>query len=356
MEEVEYREYQVRAVGNTVKAVADGHEHILLLSPTGSGKTVMALTIAKMLREIYGYTTGWCAMRRHLLLQASDENDGKVGEPIQFFSMFDKDPPHSDVLIFDEGHHTAADSAITIYRKVHPKIHLGLTATPFRLDRQKLCFSKIIQDCGIRALIDQGYLAPYHHYTFDKPWTPENVADVYLKSKARWGKTVGYFLTKNECDACADIIRAAGTPCEVVWADSDQESQINAFRSGDVPILLNMVILTEGFDCPDLQTVFVRPSSKGPAIQMTGRVLRPKPYAQVVQNNDTNWPFTRTASPEQKFVLNQHGEWENRDAESGIITAASHNSMLAITRIQVDIPKFISKHRKKPRMFGHEVL
>jgi len=350
---IETREYQTRIIDTVIAAVADGHSHILIEAPTGAGKTIIAHLIAQRLYEIYGYGAGWCAMRRHLLHQAAAENRNKIRfKHIQYFSMFSKNPPSVDLLIDDEGHHTAAESAVTIYQKTNPQVHIGLTATPFRTDRMKLCFSKIIKDAGIRSLIDQGYLAPYHHYTFDKPWTPENVADVYLGDIERWGKTVGYFLTRNECEACAAIIRARGIKCEVVWANSDQESQINAFMRGEVPILLNMFILTEGFNAPDLKTVFVRPGSKGPTIQMTGRVLRPKPYAQVVQNNDTKWPFVRTASAERKFILSSHSKWEDRSIVSDKILAASKNTILAIPKIDIKMPSYIDKHRRKAHIFG----
>jgi len=257
-------------------------------------------------------------------------------------------------ILIHNCHHTAAESAVTIYQKVAPQIHIGLTATPFRTDRMKLCFSRIIKDAGIRSLIDQGYLAPYHQYTFDFDWTPENVATVYLEGRERWGKTVGYFLTRDECDACAAIIRANGVPCKVVWANSDQEAQIAAFMRGDVPILLNMFILTEGFNAPDLQTVLVRPGSRGPTIQMVGRVLRPKPYAQVVQNSHTRWPFTRTASAERKFIMNAHGQWEERGVIGERLSAASRQALMAIPHISVDMPKYIDKHRKKPSVFGRD--
>lgn len=352
---VEAREYQQRIIRNTLDAVEEGHKHILIEAPTGAGKTIIAHLIAIELYKRYGYTAGWCAMRRHLLAQAAEENANKIGHKhIEYFSMFDKQPPKVDVLIDDEGHHSAAESAVTIYQKVAPEIHIALTATPFRTDRMKLCFSKVIKDAGIRSLIDQKYLAPYHHYTFDNPWTPEIVADIYMNSMERWGKTVIYFLTRRECEACADIIRASGIPAEVVWAGSDQEAQIEAFRIGDVPVLLNMFILTEGFNDPSLQTVMVRPGSRGPTIQMTGRVLRPKPYAQVVQNNETKWAFTRTASAEKRFVLNPHGQWEDRDVENAQIATASKRMIMTIPHIKTSMPKYIGKHRKKSRIFGRD--
>ncbi len=59
-------------------------------------------------------------------------------------------------------------------------------------------------------------------------------------------------------------IMELGVSAEVVTATSDRERQIEDFEAGRTEVLLSMAILTEGFDCPSLQTVFCRPSSKGP--------------------------------------------------------------------------------------------
>ena len=49
-----------------------------------------------------------------------------------------------------------------MYNAIKPKVVIGLSATPFRTDRMRLPFSKIIKDAGIRALIDGGWLAQFH--------------------------------------------------------------------------------------------------------------------------------------------------------------------------------------------------
>ena len=58
------------------------------------------------------------------------------------------------------------------------------------------------------------------------------------------------------------------------------------------------MVLTEGFDDPSLRTVWVRPSGKGPTIQMAGRVLRKfgDTVKQVVQCRQTRHPFVKTAT------------------------------------------------------------
>ena len=48
---------------------------------------------------------------------------------------------------------------------------VGLSATPFRADKVKLCFDSVIKDAGIHGLIQDGYLAQYHHYTLSTDFT-----------------------------------------------------------------------------------------------------------------------------------------------------------------------------------------
>ena len=355
---LEVRDYQARIVERTLQAVQDGHRHVLIESPTGSGKSLMAHLIAQALHEKYGWTTGWTTMRRHLLMQAEADNRRLLGFPhVKYFSLFDKHPPTGiDVLIEDEGHHSASETSTTLYQMLKPKLFLATTATPFRTDRMKLCFSRVIRDAGIRALIDGGWLAPFHQYTFDEQWTPQVVADLYLRDRERWGKTVMYFLTLDECYQCAQVLQLAGVRCEVVHGSSDQEAQIEAFEKGEVPVLLNVVVLTEGFDSPTLKTVFVRPGSKGPTIQMAGRSLRKhpaKPFAQIVQNNHAHWPFTKVASAEAKFVL-ENGDWRTRASADGLVRAAHTNTLLAIPDLEVSLPQYL-KRKGRRRRFGPQV-
>jgi superfamily II DNA or RNA helicase len=359
--ELEVRDYQQRIVANVLDAVQDGHKSVLLESPTGAGKSLMAHLVAKELYRRYGWKTGWTAMRRHLLGQAQADNRKLLGfEHVKYFSMFDKTPPTDvDVLILDEGHHSASETATTLFGMIKPKLFLAMTGTPFRSDRMKLCFSRTIRDAGTRALIDSGWLSPFHQYTFEGNWTPQMVADLYLREPERWGPSVVFFLTLAECFRCQRLLQSGGIRCEVVHGSSDQESQIAAFNRGEVPVLLNVIVLTEGFNAPQLQTVFVRPGSKGPTIQMAGRALRKhpgKPFAQIVQNAKTKWPFTKIASAEEKFVLGGD-QWRRREVIPGRVKAASINTILSIPDIDVQLPKFLThkRNKRRRRINGHGV-
>src|SRR5258708_6899378 len=168
---VQPRPYQERIVARAVELFTNqGLRSILIDSPTGSGKTIMALLIARALQESLGVRVGWVAMRRFLLAQAREENDRHaIGVDAEYISMFDRDPPTGlDLLVVDEAQHDAAQSMAVLHQRVRPRFILGLSATPFRADRVKLCFDTVIKDAGIQALIQDGYLSLYHHYTLPR--------------------------------------------------------------------------------------------------------------------------------------------------------------------------------------------
>jgi superfamily II DNA or RNA helicase len=175
---VDPRPYQTRIVRKTLGMFLGTHcngagevepaaRSVMIESPTGSGKTVIGLLVARALQELADVRVGWVAMRRNLLQQAEAENRDKgIGvDPICFISMFDKDPPTDiDLLILDEGHHDAAGSMAHLHNVIRPRWILGLTATPFRTDRVSLCFDRTVKDCGIHRLIQDGFLSEFDHY------------------------------------------------------------------------------------------------------------------------------------------------------------------------------------------------
>src|ERR1700676_4666986 len=88
---VQPRCYQERIVRKAVDLFAtQGLRSILIDSPTGSGKTVMALLIARAMQEQLNLRIGWVAMRRYLLAQAEAENERlKINANMEYISMFD---------------------------------------------------------------------------------------------------------------------------------------------------------------------------------------------------------------------------------------------------------------------------
>jgi len=305
----EVREYQERICARAIGHLFGDNpaSSVLIDSPTGSGKTVMGLAIARHGISI-GKTVGWVAMRRNLLGQAADMS-ARLGfgtEGMHLISMFDRSPPEGvDWLVVDEAQHDATATMAHIHAVCQPEKVVGLSATPYRTDRAKLSFDRIVKEVGIQELIDAGYLSQYDHYTIPA-WTPSGVVGCYLRDPEGWGQSVMFFLTMAECREAEAILRSAGVRCELVWGGSDREAQIQALRTGETQVAISMSLLAEGLDAEGLTTVFVRPSKRGPTLQMAGRVLRKlagSPVKRIVQCGETSYPFQRSARPRSSYVL-----------------------------------------------------
>lgn len=358
---VEARPYQQRIVQRVLSSVLDRNlRSIMIESPTGSGKTIMALLAIKGLQQaIPDLAVGWISMRSNLLSQAQRENTAKrINANVKFISMFEKHlptemlallpdgTPNPDAakyraLVVDEAQHDAANSMASIHANVMPTVIIGMTATPFRTDHVKLCFDTVLKDAGLASLIRDGYLSQYRHFTIPQ-WGVADVCEHYLREQERWGKSIMYFHRIEECQRAAAILQAAGVPVEVVTGSSDRVGQIASFVNNRVRVLLNCMVLTEGFDCPDLRSVFCRPSCKGVTIQMSGRVFRKHPEIQVknvIQPKD-GWPFVKLVEPIEQYT------WRDNNWLSLTINPRINDlnceMLKAIASATVRLPTFIT--------------
>lgn len=334
----------------------------MIESPTGSGKTVMALLTAKaMQHDDPELVVAWVAMRRNLLSQASRENRSKGinVQNVHWISMFDDEPTEvleakaagkRVLMIVDEAQHDAASSMSHLHNIIEPDMILGMTATPFRTDRMKLCFQKVIKDCGIHQLIQDGYLAPYKHYTIPK-WTPEEVANYYCSDPERWGKSIFFFLNLDECEQLSRLFAARGVRHEVVRGGQQRttDRQLQMFENDEIDVIINCMVLTEGFDCPTLKTAWIRDSSRGPTMQMAGRAFRQHPslkHKQVVQSKLTGWPFPRTALPEEQYLW-VDDSWRSLRVNPRL-NDININARKAIASVDVVMPEFIKVRKGRP--------
>ena len=375
------RDYQERIVTKTRDFFVDkGVKTVMINSPTGSGKTVMGMSLVAWLQKELNIGIGWSAMRRNLLTQAHGaNNEMNMGvEDLTTISMFEKNvPTHDasgrkiDLIVVDECQHDAADSMTMIHNIIQPRFVLGLSATPFRTDKLKLCFQKVVRDAGIHQLIQLGYLSKYHAYVIPT-WDVRTVTQTYLRDPELWGKSAMYWLNRTQLMECYDILRAAGVRVEFVTGDQsfahredilerfeqskygerlDRQDDNGDWYDGGIDVIVNMMVLTEGWDCPSLKTAFVRDSSKGPAIQMSGRAFRIHPdheFKQIVQSSDTKWTIQKTATPAEAFLwIDQghgNGEWRSVKPSQRATNVANANLRM-LARTQTKMPDYILKKR-----------
>ena len=348
----ESRTYQQEAIAECVEAFSSGKSSVMLESPVGAGKTFMGLEIVRLLEERLGrqLRVAWVAPRHRLLEQVMEANRDLHQLLVRPVSLFEKTPPTADIVVLDEAHHEATQSCVLLYEKIKAPLTLGLSATPIRTDRMKLSFQLTVATCGIGRLIREGYLCPIHSYLLPH-WGPRVAAECYLSDPRRWGKSLVFFQTISDCLVYRDELAAGGIRCEVVTGESDKDAQLARFASGEVPVIANVSILTEGFDQPDVATVFARDASRVPTIQMCGRGLRlfeDKDHCNIVQSSGTPFLFERVTPPLRSFRLH-NGQWLALQDKTAEIEEALRRSI----RLLEERETLLKKPRlRRPRMAG----
>ena len=294
------RPFQLRALESCRAQVRSGKKAIVLVSPTGSGKTVMgAMAVAS--HVVRGGRVAWLAHRSELVDQAVSTLErfgllvgarGRNGTaPVQVCMRQTiasrGTAPDATMVVSDECHHDGDhvgwSDTIRTYLGAGAFV-LGLTATPERGDGAALeAYEAIVVGAQIRELQELGLLVPLRIRSPSKPLGSRYIAqkpvDAYL-SAAR-GRSAVVFAPhlKAADDYCAEF-RSLGVSAKVVSGDTPQaerDATLRLFANGTLPVVVNVNVLTEGFDAPRCSCVIVARGcgSQGLWIQMVGRALRP---------------------------------------------------------------------------------
>lgn len=313
------------------------------IAPTGAGKTVMLSAVAKRIGGralILQHRDELVAQNRSTFKAVAPgvETDLYTAErkrwsPGVTFGMVQtlcrKDNlesiPPLDLLVIDEAHHVAAASYRNIIahaRSVNPQVKIfGVTATPQRGDGKALlaAFSNISDVITLGELISSGFLVKPRFFVIDcdirsdlanvkmtaNDFDMDQVSQIMDKQavnerviqewKDRAGdrKTVAFCSTVSHATHVMEGFKAAGITSDIVHGDLPDLARrkvLKAFDKGEIQVLVNVAVLTEGWDCQDVSCVILlRPCSyKGTMIQMIGRGLRkvdPVRYPGVIKSD-----------------------------------------------------------------------
>lgn len=311
---MQLRDYQESAVRATFAVL---HRRPILVAPTGSGKTIMAVALT----ERIGGRTLWLAHRRELIEQAArhlEASGAMVGiikagvapsplanvQVASVATLVRRAMPPADLVVCDECHHVTADSYQTILGAYPRTPVLGLTATPFRLDGRGLgdLFGEIVVAATPAELCERGVLHAPRVWAARTPdlrgvkvtggdynlgALSERVNDTKLTgnivqtwlTRARGRRTVAFAVDVVHSRAIVAAFRAAGVRAEHLDGRTpahEREAILGRLRSGETAIVSNCMVLTEGWDLPALECAIVaRPTaSLNLHLQMIGRVMR----------------------------------------------------------------------------------
>ncbi len=312
------REYQTDIINDVRTAYKEGKRAPCIVLPCGGGKSVIVAEIAKK-TTAKGNRVLFIVHRKELCDQIRKTfSDWGVNMSLCTIEMVQticrrvsKIMPPA-LIITDENHHSKASSYKKIYDAFPQARRVGVTATPIRLDGSGLSDVNDVLVVGVDAqwLIKNHYLAPYDYYapsaadltdvkTTRGEFDSRDTERVMLK-KAIFGdvienyqkladgkQAICYCTTINHSLAMERAFNAAGIDARHIDGNTPKAERnkiIDLFRNGQIDILCNVDLISEGFDVPDCEcAILLRPTkSLTLYMQQSMRCMRYKPGKRAV--------------------------------------------------------------------------
>jgi DNA repair protein RadD len=302
---VKLREYQEKAVASVIAAHESGAKSVLLVAPTGAGKTVMSVRlVAHAIAR--GDRVLFVVHRRELVLnavhrmKAADHHVGAVmpgapvdrDAPIQVTSVqslvtwSEREAVDFAYVVVDEAHHYADNEWSAMIGRIGAARMVGLTATPERADGSPLgdLFEKLVVAATYTELLDQGHIVPCavvrpENQTSDGAEIAQDPLAAYLEWTPGTSAMVFVRRVAEGEDLCRRFIEA-GVSAVMIHADMPlrkRDAALSRLRSGKLTVAINVFTLTEGVDVPCVRTIVLARSCDHVStyLQIVGRALRP---------------------------------------------------------------------------------
>lgn len=341
--EIRLEPFQERLLEQIEISRQQGFHRNLLVSATGTGKTVMAaVDYARLKALLPRARLLFVAHREEILAQsratfAHALRDANFGElwvgahhPHEFEHVFASiqsltasgveslNPSHFDVIVVDEFHHAAAVSYERLLTRLQPAELLGLTATPERSDNLPVLHwfgDRIAAELRLWDAIEQHRLVPFSYFGIadnldlrDIPWRRGTGYDVQRLTDAITGtdvwanavvqqfrdrlgggtavRALGFCVSVEHARYMTRVFTARGIPATLVSAntsDSERLRALNDLRAGRVNVVFSVDLFNEGVDLPAVNSLLMLRPTESPVLflQQLGRGLRKAPGKDV---------------------------------------------------------------------------
>ena len=304
------------------------HRSVMAQMPTGTGKTYLLTAAIDSFVKANPDTKVWIvAHRRELVSQieetikrfysySSSKNKSLLGSvkamSIQWLSRhYDEIEEEPGMIVIDEAHHALAKTYKEMWERFPKAKFLGLTATPCRLNGKGFMdlFDVLVQSWNIPEFISKGRLATYDFVSIKSDGVTQRLIDSLQKRGAdgdyqnkemdmllnkrpsierlyqsfeEYGKDrkgIVYAINISHAKKIMELYQEHGIKAVAIDSKTpavERQADIEAFKKGDIQVLVNVDIFSEGFDCPDVEFVqLARPTlSLAKYLQMVGRGLR----------------------------------------------------------------------------------
>ena len=304
------------------------YRSVMVQMPTGTGKTYLLTAAIDSFVKANPDTKVWIvAHRRELVSQieetikrfysySSSKNKSLLGSvkamSIQWLSRhYDEIEEEPGMIVIDEAHHALAKTYKEMWERFPKTKFLGLTATPCRLNGKGFMdlFDVLVQSWNIPEFISKGRLATYDFVSIKSDGVTQRLIDSLQKrgvdgdyqnkemdmllnkrpsierlyqSFEEYGKDrkgIVYAINISHAKKIMELYQEHGIKAVAIDSKTpaaERQADIEAFKKGEIQMLVNVDIFSEGFDCPDVEFVqLARPTlSLAKYLQMVGRGLR----------------------------------------------------------------------------------
>ena len=327
MKEIKLFDYQEDMKSRIEKALRL-HQSVMAQMPTGTGKTYLLTAVIDSFVKANPNIKVWIiAHRRELVSQieetikkfysySASENDSLLvsvkAMSIQWISRhYDEIEEEPGMIVIDEAHHALAKTYKEMWDRFPKAKFLGLTATPCRLNGKGFIdlFDVLVQSWSVPEFISKGRLATYDFVSIKSNGVTQRLIDSLQKRGAdgdyqnkemdmllnkrssierlyrsfeEYGKDrkgIVYAINISHAKKIVELYQEHGIKAVAIDSKTpaaERQADIEAFKKGDIQVLVNVDIFSEGFDCPDVEFVqLARPTlSLAKYLQMVGRGLR----------------------------------------------------------------------------------
>ena len=327
MKEIKLFDYQEDMKERIQKALRL-HRSVMAQMPTGTGKTYLLTAVIDSFVSNNPMEKVWIVAHRRELVSQIDEtlrkfhsysasNTSSLLSSVKAMSIqwlmrhYDEIEKEPGMIVIDEAHHALAKTYKEMWERFPKAKFLGLTATPCRLNGKGFTdlFDVMVQSWDVPEFISKGRLATYDFVSIKSDGVTQRLIDSLQKRGAdgdyqnkemdmllnkkpsierlyrsleEYGKDrkgIVYAINISHAQKIIKLYQEHGLKAIAIDSKTpvtERQQDIEAFKKGDIQVLVNVDIFSEGFDCPDVEFVqLARPTlSLAKYLQMVGRGLR----------------------------------------------------------------------------------
>ena len=327
MKEIKLFDYQ-KDMKERIEKALRLHRSVMAQMPTGTGKTYLLTAVIASFVSNNPMEKVWIVAHRRELVSQIDETVRKFHSysasntssllssvkavSIQWLSKhYDEIEEEPGMIVIDEAHHALAKTYKEMWERFPNAKFLGLTATPCRLNGKGFTdlFDVLVQSWSVPEFISKGRLATYDFVSIKSDGVTQRLIDSLQKRGAdgdyqnkemdmllnkkpsierlyrsleEFGKDrkgIVYAINISHAQKITKLYQENGVKAIAIDSKTpatERQQDIEAFKKGDIQVLVNVDIFSEGFDCPDVEFVqLARPTlSLAKYLQMVGRGLR----------------------------------------------------------------------------------